>query len=61
MATRSFIGLVQADSSIGGVYCYLAQPQEIGRVLIEHYVDVHKVNALFDLGDIAVILPMPKP
>lgn len=61
MATRGFIGLVQDDSSTGSVYCHLAQPQEIGRVLIEHYADVHKVNALFDLGDIAVILPIPKP
>jgi len=54
MATRSFIGKVQQDGSIHGIYChYDGYPEGVGATLKEHYQNPQKVDALLALGDIS--------
>lgn len=54
MATRSTIGIKLADGRVRGVYChwdgYLSNN---GVLLLEHYQDPAKVQALIDLGNIS--------
>ena len=54
MSTRSRIAKLNDDGSIRVIYChsdgYLSYN---GRILLEHYTDPAKVDALLDLGDIS--------
>ena len=54
MATRSKIGMVNADGTVTGIYChwdgYLLHN---GMILNESYTDRQKVEALMDLGDLS--------
>lgn len=54
MATRSFIGKLNHDGSITGVYCHWdGHPEGVGETLAKHYTNVQKVDQLLDLGDIS--------
>lgn len=54
MATRSFIGKVQNDGTVVGVYCHWdGYPDCVGKTLAEHYKDPAKVDALIALGSIS--------
>lgn len=56
MATRSNIGIKLPTGQIRGIYChwdgYLGHN---GQILIRHYTDPDKVQALIDLGDLSVL------
>ena len=54
MATRSHIGIKQANGSIKYIYCHWdGYPEYNGAILKEHYTTEAKVNELMDLGDIS--------
>lgn len=54
MATRSHIGIKQANGSIKYIYCHWdGYPEHNGVILKEHYTTEAKVNELMDLGDIS--------
>lgn len=57
MATRGTISVVDkrtADGSGRTIYSHWdSYPEHNGRILLEHYQDAKKVNALIDLGDIS--------
>lgn len=54
MSTRSFIGKLNSDCSITGVYCHFdGYPDGVGATLKEHYQNPQKVDALLALGDIS--------
>ena len=58
MATRSFIGRLNTDVSVTGIYChYDGYPEGVGKVLSEHYTDPDKVDSLMSLGDLSVLGP----
>lgn len=54
MATRSRIGMEQADGSVKSIYCHNnGYPDYNGLVLDEFYTDPEKVKKLIELGDIS--------
>lgn len=54
MGTRSNIGIRNADNTITGIYCHWdGYPEWNGKILLEHYNDVDRVNALMELGDLS--------
>ena len=54
MSTRSFIGKLNSDCSITGVYCHFdGYPDGVGLTLQEHYRGAAEVDALLALGDIS--------
>lgn len=54
MGTRSNIGIRNLDNTITGIYCHWdGYPQYVGKILLEHYNDVDRVNALMELGDLS--------
>lgn len=56
MATRSFIGILNPDGSVSGVYChYDGYPDGVGATLLKHYTDPTKVDALLALGSISIL------
>lgn len=56
MATRSFIGKLQSDGSVIGIYCHWdGGPDHNGKLLDEHYLDLEKVDRLLMLGDISFL------
>ena len=56
MATRSHIGIKQANGSIKYIYCHWdGYPEHNGAILKEHYTTEAKVNELMDLGDISIL------
>lgn len=58
MATRSRIGMEQADGSVKSIYCHWdGYPDNNGLILDEHYTDPEKVKRLIDLGDISILRP----
>jgi len=58
MATRSFIGKLNGDGSISGVYChYDGYPDGVGMTLQEHYLSPEKVDELLALGDLSSLNP----
>ena len=58
MATRSFIGKVQQDGSIHGIYChYDGYPEGVGATLKEHYTTLGEVESLLALGDLSELHP----
>jgi len=54
MSTRSMIGKVNADNTFTAIYChsdgYLSYN---GAILLGHWADTEKIQALMDLGDIS--------
>ena len=56
MATRSMIGMVEADGSVRAIYCHWdGYVKHNGMILDKHYSDPAEVKALVDLGNISVL------
>lgn len=54
MATRSRIGLKQANGQIKSIYCHWdGYPDGVGKTLKEHYNSPEKIEELLELGDIS--------
>lgn len=54
MATRSNICIKRKDGTIESIYCHWDGYLEgNGKVLLENYHDIDKINNLLDLGDIS--------
>lgn len=58
MATRSRIGLYNEDGTITGIYCHWdGYPEYNGRILVESYTDIRKINQLLKLGNLSSLGP----
>ena len=58
MATRSFIGKLNVDGSVSGVYCHWdGYPENNGKILQEHYLASDKVDELLALGSLSSLGP----
>ena len=56
MATRSRIGIINADKTVSSIYChYDGYPQGVGQTLLDHFKTKHQVQKLVDLGDISFL------
>lgn len=56
MATRSRIGIENADGTFTSIYCHWdGYPNHNGRILIEHYTDEAKIRQLMALGDLSTL------
>jgi hypothetical protein len=56
MATRSYIGVRNADTSVDYIYCHFdGYPDHNGAILREHYSNINRVNELLNLGDLSVL------
>ena len=56
MATRSHIGVRNTDGTVDYIYCHWdGYPSHNGKILIDHYADMDKVNALMKLGDLSIL------
>jgi hypothetical protein len=56
MATRSYIGVRNADASVDYIYCHFdGYPDHNGKILTEHYSNINRVNELLNLGDLSVL------
>lgn len=54
MATRSNIGIVNEDGSVTGIYCHWdGYPENVGKLLLNHYNTTGIVYELMDLGDLS--------
>lgn len=54
MSTRSRIGIKRKDGSVESIYCHWDGYLEYnGKVLLENYKDINKINELLDLGNIS--------
>jgi hypothetical protein len=58
MGTRSNIVRENLDGSFDSIYCHWdGYPSNNGRILLEHYTDAAKVDALIELGDLSSLGP----
>jgi len=58
MATRSYIGVRNLDGTVDYIYChYDGYPSHNGEILVNHYQDMDKVNALMKLGALSILGP----
>jgi hypothetical protein len=56
MATRSHIGVRNTDGTVDYIYCHWdGYPEHNGKILIDQYADMDKVNALMKLGDLSIL------
>ena len=56
MATRSYIGVRNTDSSVDYIYCHFdGYPEHNGQILAEHYTNPNRVDELLKLGDLSVL------
>ena len=56
MATRSRIGIINADKTVSSIYChYDGYPQGVGQTLLDHFKTKHQVQKLVDLGAISFL------
>ena len=54
MATRSRIGIENADGTVSSIYCHWdGYPEGVGTTLKNYYSDRDLLNELIDLGDIS--------
>ena len=54
MATRSTIAVVNPDNSISQIYCHWdGYIKHNGKILVEHYTTLEKVQELISLGDLS--------
>lgn len=62
MGTNSFIGQMQEDKSIRGIYCHFdGYVEHAGYTLLRHYnVNRAKVSELLDLGNLSFLGPGPR-
>jgi hypothetical protein len=62
MATRSRIGIEQADGTVKSIYCHWdGMPRGVGRLLVEHYLMRDKVESLMLLGSISLLGEQVEP
>jgi hypothetical protein len=62
MATRSFIGILNENETVTGVYCHFdGYPDGVGKKLVEHYSDRAKAAGLIALGGISSLGPRLAP
>jgi hypothetical protein len=62
MATRSTISVQDNDGKIKTIYCHWdGYPSNNGRLLLENYDSIDKVNDLISLGDISSLREKPFP
>ena len=58
MATRSMIGKLEADGTVTAIYCHWdGYPESVGLMLMKHYRDVAKIDAMMALGDLSSLGP----
>lgn len=58
MSTRSTIARELPCGTIEAIYCHHdGEPEFNGRILLEHYSDHAKLDALMALGDISILAP----
>lgn len=56
MATRSRIGIETESGEVKSIYCHWdGYPEHNGKILVNHYTDRAKVEALIELGDISTL------
>jgi hypothetical protein len=56
MATRSYIGVRNTDTSVDYIYCHFdGYPEHNGAILTEYYSNINRVNELLNLGDLSVL------
>jgi len=56
MATRSYIGVRNLDSSVDYIYCHFdGYPDGVGAILTEFYTNNNRVNELMKLGDLSIL------
>jgi len=54
MGTRSMIGKLEADGTVTAIYCHWdGYAEGVGLMLMKHYRDVAKIDALMSLGDLS--------
>lgn len=54
MSTRSYIGKLNSDGSVTGVYCHHdGYPDGVGKTLQKHYRDEETVASLIQLGSLS--------
>jgi hypothetical protein len=62
MATRSRIGIEQADGTVKSIYCHWdGYPKGVGKILVEHYLMRDKVESLMELGSISTLGEQVEP
>jgi hypothetical protein len=62
MATRSRIGIEQADGTVKSIYCHWdGYPKGVGKILVEHYLMRDKVESLMALGSISTLGEQVEP
>ena len=62
MATRSTIAVEHNDGKVSEIYChYDGYPEHNGRILIEQYTTLEKVEELISHGDLSVLAPNINP
>ena len=62
MATRSRIGIEQADGTVKSIYCHWdGYPKGVGQILVEHYLMRDKVESLMELGSISTLGEQVEP
>lgn len=58
MATRSLIGVENADGTVTSIYCHSdGYLRGVGKTLTTHYTDPAKIAALIALGDLSSLGP----
>ncbi|MGL5959085.1 MAG: hypothetical protein ACRCZZ_10960 [Phocaeicola sp.] len=58
MATRCNIGIINSDQSIQVIYCHFdGYYDHTGILLTKHYLEIEKIQALIELGDIRQLQP----
>jgi len=56
MSTRSFIGILNPDATVTGVYCHSdGYPTGVGSLLNKHYATPDDVRDLLALGDLSYL------
>lgn len=56
MSTRSFIGKINKDLSITGIYCHFdGYIEHHAPIFNKHYLDESKVNKLISLGSLSIL------
>jgi hypothetical protein len=56
MATRSTISYADENGIYFTIYCHFdGDLSTNGRILLDHYQDIHKIKQLIELGDISIL------
>lgn len=54
MSTNSTISLQHHNGSVRSIYCHWdGYPEHVGKILVENYDTIDKINALLDLGSLS--------